>query len=150
MPGTPIGALRTAARRVGLTESEYAARVEAGEKWCTACKAWHPRSAFVADRSRGDGLRARCLASERGRKPYAPPKYPDRHGARMKVHRAVRSGRLSDPNQLACTDCGHRGQERRHEYDHHLGYAKEHWLSVEVVCTTCHADREKARRRSAA
>jgi len=37
----------------------------AGEKWCTACKAWHDRSAFGLDDSRASGLATRCLASRR-------------------------------------------------------------------------------------
>jgi hypothetical protein len=48
---------------------------------------------------------------------------------------------------LPCTDCGHEWQpgERRHEYDHHLGYAPEHHEHVQVVCTVCHHERERAR-----
>jgi hypothetical protein len=30
------------------------------------------------------------------------------------------------------------GSGRRHEYHHHLGYLKEHWLSVEPLCARCH------------
>ncbi len=46
-----------------------------------------------------------------------------------------------------CADCGHvwAEGERRHEYDHHNGYAAEHQLDVEAVCTVCHHAREKAR-----
>lgn len=53
----------TAAARVGITLAEYDAKRAAGEKWCTACKAWHDRAAFGVDRSRSDGLSAKCLAS---------------------------------------------------------------------------------------
>ena len=48
------------------------------------------------------------------------------------------------PHDLPCVDCGHvwfKG-ERRHEYDHHLGYAPEHHLDVVARCTICHAARE--------
>lgn len=58
--GSAVGAARAAAQRVGVNEAEYAARVAAGEKWCTACKAWQQRTEFGADRSRGDGLKSRC------------------------------------------------------------------------------------------
>jgi hypothetical protein len=53
-------------------------------------------------------------------------------------------GRRPHPNDLPCTDCSHvwAPGERRHEYDHHLGYAAEHHLDVEPVCTTCHAARD--------
>lgn len=143
--GSRSGVLTTAARRVGLDPVEYARRVEAGEKWCTACKAWHPRAAFVVDRSRGDGLRARCLAADRGRP--ARRRAPDREAAGRAVKYAVKTGRLPHPNTLKCSDCGHSWAlgERRHEYDHHLGYAPEHQLDVQAVCTLCHADREKLR-----
>lgn len=48
-------------------------------------------------------------------------------------------------DDLACTDCGHRGDDRRHEYDHYLGYAAEHHEDVESVCSPCHHRREKNR-----
>lgn len=53
---------------------------------------------------------------------------------------------------LPCVDCGHirsNSEERRHEYDHHLGYAAEHHEHVEPVCTTCHHRRENERRAAA-
>lgn len=57
----PLRVRVTAARRVGVTLDEYAGRIAAGEKWCHAHKEWHPRSEFGRDRSRSDGLDARCL-----------------------------------------------------------------------------------------
>lgn len=62
--GSRAGALKVAAGRVGVTVAEYRRHVGAGEKWCTACKAWRPRAQFGADRSRGDGLKARCRTHE--------------------------------------------------------------------------------------
>ena len=53
----------------------------------------------------------------------------------------MRVGLLPDPNAVPCTDCEHLGPERRHEYDHHLGYAPEHHEDVEPVCAPCHNDR---------
>jgi hypothetical protein len=72
----------------------------------------------------------------------------DRAQARQRVNVEVRSGRRDHPNTLPCTDCGHqwRTGERRHEYDHHLGYAAANHLDVEPVCTTCHHNREGQRR----
>ena len=144
--GSAAGAERTAAIRVGVSVDEYRARRSAGEKWCYACRAWHPTGAFVADRRRGDGRKAKCLRSDSGR----PRGERDRvrELARRAVGVAVRFGRLPRANDRPCVDCGHvwRDGERRHEYDHYLGYEIEHRLAVEPVCTTCHADREKARR----
>lgn len=74
----------------------------------------------------------------------------DREQARQRINVEVRTGRRQHPNTLPCADCGHvwcEG-ERRHEYDHHLGYAHEHHLDVESVCTTCHAKRDSAKARA--
>ena len=51
---------RSAATRLGITTTEYDERTANGLKWCCGCKAWHDRSLFNADRSRGDGLAAKC------------------------------------------------------------------------------------------
>jgi hypothetical protein len=166
MAGNATGGIRGAARRQGLTEDAYRAHVAAGEKWCGGCKKWHPRSAFGSDRSRNDGLAARCLASkaEQSRAKYQPKPSVSRVGrryvsardgdkkqARARVNHRVDIGLIPDPNNLPRTDCGHAQgtSECRHEYDHHLGYAAEHQESVEAVCSPCHHRREIARRQSA-
>lgn len=76
-----------------------------------------------------------------------PARDGDRKQARHRVNVEVRTGRRPHPNDLPCADCGHVWSEgeRRHEYDHHLGYGAEHHLDVEAVCTTCHAARDSAR-----
>lgn len=77
-----------------------------------------------------------------------PPPYPPREGdklqARQRINVEVREGRRPHPNTLPCTDCGHvwREGERRHEYDHHLGYGVEHHYDVQPVCTRCHHYRD--------
>ena len=82
---------------------------------------------------------------------HGPPPHPPRDGdkvqARQRVNVEVRTGRRPHPNTLACTDCGHAWKpgERRHEYDHHLGYAAGHHLDVQPVCTRCHARRDSSR-----
>ncbi len=55
----------------------------------------------------------------------SPPRDGDKAQARHRVNVLVRTGRLAHPNALACADCGHiwKQGERRHEYDHYLGYA---------------------------
>ena len=62
--------------------------------------------------------------------------------ARYKVNLEVMTGRMTNPNDLNCVDCGHKGNDRRHEYDHHLGYDVSHHLDVEAVCTICHHKRD--------
>lgn len=131
-------------------------------KRCAHCQAWKPLSAFARDRTRPDGLTYWCseCRNERSRlrhvsratgKPMGPPpnapRDGDRRQARQRVNVEVRTGRRPHPNALPCTDCGHVWVpgERRHEYDHHLGYDGVHHLDVEPVCTTCHHERERSR-----
>ena len=73
-----------------------------------------------------------------------PPRDGDKKQARQRVNVEVRTGRRPHPNTLPCTDCGHvwKDGERRHEYDHHLGYGRAHHYDVEPVCSTCHAQRD--------
>lgn len=76
-----------------------------------------------------------------------PARNGDREQARQRINVEVRTGHRPHPNSLACVDCGHAWSqgERRHEYDHHLGYAAEHHLDVQPVCSLCHAKRDSAR-----
>ncbi len=73
-----------------------------------------------------------------------PGRDGDKLQARARVNQLVRKGDLPHPNSLPCTDCGHvwAEGERRHEYDHPSGYVAEHHLTVESVCTRCHAKRD--------
>lgn len=76
-----------------------------------------------------------------------PPRDGDRAQARQRINVEVKAGRRPHPNTIPCADCGHvwEGGERRHEYDHHLGYAPQHHLDVQAVCTLCHAKRDSAK-----
>lgn len=160
--GSALGVLKVAAARTGLSLEDYQARVANGEKWCTGCKSWHPKSEFKIDRSRYDGLASKCVAYRKARykDEYVPRPRPkagrrfaaardgDQLQARGRVNHLVNVGLLPEPNDVPCTDCGHAWSvgERRHEYDHHLGYSAGHHESVESVCTTCHHARENERR----
>lgn len=77
----------------------------------------------------------------------SPPRDGDRLQARQRINVEVRTGRRPHPNTLACVDCGHvwTEGERRHEYDHHKGYAAKHHYEVEPVCTLCHRRRVSER-----
>ena len=85
------------------------------------------------------------------RSEYGPPPDSPRDGdkqqARQRINVLVRSGRLTRPNSLPCADCGHvwKPGERRHEYDHHLGYGRFHHYDVEPVCSICHNRRAEER-----
>lgn len=64
-----------------------------------------------------------------------------KRSANQAVHLEVRAGIRPHANAIPCSECGHiRTDEdhRRHEWHHHLGYDREHWFSVVVLCTTCH------------
>lgn len=159
--GSAIGCMKAAAARLGLAFADYMTRVEAGEKWCAGCKAWHYRGVFGADASRTDGLAASCQTARSAvhqrtyvKRPrvskagvfLVPTRDGDKRQARARVNHAVDVGRLPDPNTLPCADCGHAYDGKtRHEYDHHMGYAAEHQLSVQAVCSVCHRRREIAR-----
>jgi len=162
MAGHQTGAMKRAAAYLGLSFEEYTAKIEAGEKWCVGCKAWHPVAAFGVDKSRGDGLSTICISGRKEkhrakyiRRPrtsklgafFVPARDGDKEQARARVNHHIKVGLLPDPNALPCADCGHvcTEGERRHEYDHHQGYAAEHQLDVEAVCTICHRARGDAR-----
>lgn len=160
--GRRLGRYKQVAARLGLSLDQYAARVDAGEKWCTGCKSWHPVDSFAVDGSRFDGRAARCRESvnstarsrylpkpPRGRRGFqAPTRDGDKLQARRRVNYLVEQGLIPHPNDLPCLDCGDEvfPGGPRHEYDHARGYDGENQLYVEPVCTRCHHSREEARR----
>ena len=157
MAQTKDGALKIAARKAGVTVEQYLASCEAGQKWCVLCRLWHPTKDFAKDSSRWDGHVPSCrkAKNELARLGYVPKDRPDpgrsfvpardgdRKQARRRINYFVEARLLSHPNIRPCTDCGHvwRPGERRHEYDHHLGYTVEHHEHIQPVCTKCHRKR---------
>jgi ssDNA-binding Zn-finger/Zn-ribbon topoisomerase 1 len=61
--------------------------------------------------------------------------------ARATIKNDIRAGKLPKASIFPCTDCG--GPAR--EYDHHLGYEREHWRDVQPVCSRCNKLRAVAR-----
>ncbi len=161
MAGTVVGAMKGAARRLGMDPKAYAGRLLAGERWCNAHKVWEPIAAFGDDRTRPDGIAPTCRAgkNERERRLYiphpaqrhgplpSPARDGDKRQARRRINVEVRTGRRPHPNTLPCTDCQHvwAPGERRHEYDHAKGYGAAFHLFVEPVCTRCQSKRAWAR-----
>lgn len=129
---------------------------------CSRCRQVQPVEAFARDRSRPFGHTYVCKTcrNAQGRQLYTPRGAPQRYGplpalprpgdkrqARRRVNVLVRTGKLRAPNELPCADCGHLYQpgDRRHEYDHYLGYGESHHLAVQPVCIICHHKRELSR-----
>jgi hypothetical protein len=164
MGQTRTGVVKILAKKAGLTVLAYESLRSKGEKWCMRCRRWHPEREFGKDRTRYDGLNSSCSESRSKRqselhqrvppelrKPHGPARLPSRDGdkkqARHFVNLSVQSGALPRPSTLPCFDCGHAGPDRRHEYDHYLGYSAEHHENVQSVCARCHARRERRIRR---
>lgn len=62
---TKEGAIKIAAKKLGITPQAYQARLDAGEKWCSKGKHWQPVSHFNKDSTRGDGLASLCITHSR-------------------------------------------------------------------------------------
>jgi hypothetical protein len=159
--GRALGVLKTAAKRAGVSLDEYRSRVERGDKYCWACRAWHQRHAFALDASRSDGLTALCreARSAAARSKYSPKarkrlgwiaavRDGDRQQARRRINYLVEQKLIPSPAELPCMDCGDGvfAADYRHEYDHARGYDGDSQLYVEPVCSKCHHNREDARR----
>jgi len=161
--GRRLGAIKTAAKKAGVSLDEYIAKVAAGLKYCWPCNSWHDKSVFNIDRSRGDGLAAICKAqqSKRSKAAYIPAhpslKLPrfltetrdgDKKQARRRINYLVEQGVIPHPDEVPCSDCadGVWANSYRHEYDHARGYDGDNQLYVEPVCSRCHRIREEDRR----
>lgn len=158
MAQTKEGARKVSAAKAGITLEKYLRLVAKGLKWCSRGKHWKRRGLYCSDSSRADGLASSCNecrrqlyretyvphpAARHGPLPH-PPRSGDKIQARQRVNVLVRTGKIPRPNDLPCADCGHvwvKG-ERRHEYDHYLGYDAAHHYDVQVVCSKCHARRD--------
>lgn len=162
MSQTREGALKLRANIIGISVEQLIAFIEAGQKRCTRCRQWKSSSLFGSDKSRPDGLSSTCLSCRKeyydktytpkiNRKPYGPKPNPPRDGdkvqARSRINTLVRTGKIPKPNDLPCHDCGHvyGDDQKRHEYDHYLGYEGMNHYAVQSVCSACHRRRTKAR-----
>ena len=160
MAQTKEGALKIAAKKRDISVKRYKANIQNGLLWCTGCKTWHEKDKFNYDKSRWTGHAASCKLYEsiykKKRYKPIPPENQKRKGslpiaersgdkdqARHRVNVLVRTGKIPNPNDLACSDCGHihKNGKRRHEYDHHDGYATGKHTVVIVLCSTCHHKR---------
>jgi hypothetical protein len=72
---------------------------------------------------------------------FVPARDGDKLQARARINHAIQIGLIPNPNSVPCMDCGHLGQDRRHEYDHPFGYSAKQQMAVEPVCSICHHKR---------
>lgn len=145
--GSREGTIKVAAGRCGLSLKEYVARIADGLKRCTICAEWLPVENFYKDRSRSDGLAAQCKTCKKviwRRKSMmrGPSRIEPREGdakqARRRINADVEKRLRPNPNDLYCALCGHKGDDKRHEYHHHMGYGNDHHNDVLPLCSTCH------------
>ncbi len=68
MPGNRTGALKIAAKRLGLSLDDYLNRIKGGQKWCTRCREWHSVGDFISDPSRADGINPNCRKTRKDEK----------------------------------------------------------------------------------
>ena len=164
MANTKLRGEKAAACKIGCTWQEYFQKRQSGFKWCSACKTWTPLAFFNRDSGAIDGKSNKCKSCSRAKdrqrykpvpldlqKPRGfavhPPRDGDKQQARNRVNREVAKGKLPHARTVPCTDCGHIGSDRLHEYDHYLGYASINHLAVECVCVPCHNKREQQRKK---
>ena len=155
MAQTKKGALKVAAKKLGLSLDDYLQHIRNFEKWCSICKKWHGINTFGKDITRGDGLVPACRDSrnkklrdkytpkprKRGRR-FANARNGDKFQARGRTNYLINIGLLPSPNDLPCVDCGDiYDGKARHEYDHYLGYTEDNHDEVEAVCSKCHHKR---------
>lgn len=150
---------KTAATKIGISVEQYLQSVESGLKWCSSCKTFLSRDFFFDSTTRSDGKVNQCkgCTNIRRRNRYKqthpkkkarglPPRDGDKPQARYRVRNQVLQGKLPHARTVPCTDCGHIGSDRQHEYDHYLGYAVINHLDVQCVCVPCHRKREQRRK----
>jgi hypothetical protein len=156
-----VFAVKRNATLFGISVDEYRDLLARGLSRCRTCKAWKSRSEFHRNKNISTGLSVDCkpcmkvlaaaryvpvpLTERRKRgAQQAPPRDGDKKQARRRIQYLIKACKIPNPNTVSCVDCGHLGQDHRHEYDHHMGYGAEHHETVEVVCKPCHFRRERA------
>ena len=65
---------------------------------------------------------------------------PEKNKAREAVYKAISMGILPALKDCFCMDCGGIATM----YDHYLGYAPEHFISVQPICSKCDGKRRSA------
>lgn len=58
--GSKAGAIKVAAKKIGLSPDEYLSHINRGEKWCVGHKRWELPYMFGKDSGKADGLDREC------------------------------------------------------------------------------------------
>lgn len=139
--GSRLGVQRGAARRAGVTFTEYLRLRKQNLKYCWKCEDWHTLAEFGKDSSRADGLSSTCLETRRVKSKAlfygGPPTAAHAWRAADAVRAAIIRGDLPPVRERLCVDCCARA---RH-YHHENGYEKEALLDVVPLCFSCHRKR---------
>ncbi len=61
MAVTKSGAIKIAAKKIGIAVEQYYNFINEGFKWCYACRTWQLRENYGRDKLKGDGLSGRCF-----------------------------------------------------------------------------------------
>ncbi len=64
-------------------------------------------------------------------------KHPEKQAAHNAMWNEIHMKRMKPAKEHDCFDCGGPAME----YDHYLGYEREHWLDVQPLCRPCHGKR---------
>lgn len=138
-----------------MDPEKYVERHQNGEKYCSKCQRWLKPEDFNIDRSRWDNRHSICQECRKRahRKNYEPkqstlkpgpnrkePEDGNRKQANKRINHDVENCQRPHPNNLHCAFCGHKGDDKRHEYHHHMGYGKLHHYDVLPLCTECHRE----------
>jgi hypothetical protein len=108
--GSAEGALKTAAKLVGVSESEYRRRIQT-EKWCSFCKDWRTLNLFTKDRSRSDGLSTVCQVCRSTRCARDRPRRRERE-QRPVLNEKMREWKAKHPEKVAQTQATYRAAHR--------------------------------------
>ena len=60
MTQTKEGAVKIAAKKIGVSVDRYKINIQKGLLWCTGCRAWHEKDEFNFDKSRWSGRAQSC------------------------------------------------------------------------------------------
>lgn len=58
--GSSAGAVKIAARKIGISPEAYQRHLDAGELWCCGCRAFHAANEFAINANRSTGRDERC------------------------------------------------------------------------------------------